>query len=76
MPLADWLDFVHACWISWRETTLQTTAMLAVAGALEKIEPDAHTDFAVAYAPPPTPARLTPEQREQRRQKIARLAGA
>jgi hypothetical protein len=67
---------VHACWVDWRQTTLQTTALLALAGALEKIEPDAHAAFADAYAPPPTPARLTPEQREQRRQQIARLAGA
>ena len=67
---------MHALWIDWRQTTLQTTALLAFAGVLKDIEPDVHTTFDEVFAPPPpaSPARFTPQEREARERLIAQLA--
>ena len=68
---------MHSLWIDWRETTVRTTAMLVLAGALKDIEPDAHTTFDEVFAPPPEPAARrprTPQEIEARRAVIARLA--
>jgi hypothetical protein len=51
--------------------------MLALAGALKDIEPDAHTTFDEVFAPPPEPAVRRPRTRqeiEERHALIARLA--
>lgn len=74
MPWPDWLDVVHALWIDWQQTTTQTAALLAVAGALEEMEPDAHETFDAAFAPPAPARGRTPEEIEQRHALIAQLA--
>jgi hypothetical protein len=69
---------VHACWIDWRQQTLQTAALLGLAGLLEKVEPDVHVQFDDLYGPPaPPPPRkpLTPQEREERMRIVAQLAG-
>jgi hypothetical protein len=68
---------VHACWIDWRQQTLQATALLALAGVLEKSEPDAHAAFDDVYGPsvpPPPPRPVTPQEREERMRIVAQLA--
>jgi hypothetical protein len=68
---------VHACWIDWRQQTLHTTALLALAGVLEKDEPDAHVQFDDLYGPavpPPPPKPVTPQEREERMRIVAQLA--
>lgn len=68
---------IHACWVEWRQQTVQTTALLALAGALEKHEPDAHIAFDDLYGPPtpPKPPRpVTPQEREERMRIVAQLA--
>lgn len=68
---------IHALWIEWREQTTQTVAMLALAGAVEKVEPDAHAAFDEEYGPPvpPPPRRpMTPQEREERMRIVAQLA--
>ena len=62
---------MHALWIEWRQTTLQTTALLALAGALNEIEPDAHIDFDDIFGTPQPVAKQDPEER---RRLIAALA--
>jgi hypothetical protein len=68
---------IHACWIDWRQQTLHTTALLALAGALEKDEPDAHVQFDDLYGAPaaPVPRKVvTPQEREERMRIVAQLA--
>jgi hypothetical protein len=68
---------VHACWIDWRQQTLQATALLGLAGSLEKAEPDAHAAFDDLYGPavpPPPPKPVTPQEREERMRIVAQLA--
>ncbi|MFS1304423.1 hypothetical protein [Streptosporangium longisporum] len=62
---------MHALWVEWRAETLRTSALLALAGALEKVEPDPHVEFADLYAAPARPASQDPEER---RALIARFA--
>jgi hypothetical protein len=68
---------IHACWIDWRQQTLQATALLVLAGAPEKAEPDAHQAFDDLYGPttPPAPRKpVTPQEREERMRIVAQLA--
>ena len=59
---------MHALWIEWRQTTLQTAALLALTGADD--EPDAHGQLDDLF----TPSTLTRQDPEARRALIARLA--
>jgi hypothetical protein len=51
--------------VEWREQTLQTTALLALAGKLDEVEPDAHLAFDDQYRHAAPPPRQDPEERKR-----------
>lgn len=61
---------MHSLWIEWRERTLQTQALLALAGVHEQVEADAHEAFADTF----TPSKPFRQDPEERRMLIARMA--